>query len=112
MKDEKGQLPVESFYKGRAEYSIIGLTGVAGSGCSSFAKLISNPELMFQIARKPEEFPVSFPTEKNAEKQKLLKDVDINASINSFVKKRKYEICYNYLLENKYSYEVIIKEDL
>lgn len=107
MKKDRTQVPVESFYKDRSEYAIIGLTGVAGSGCSSFAKLLEKPELLFQVSRKPEELKVSYPEETNTEKQKQLKNVDVNASIESFVTKKKYEICYNYLIANSWNYDVI-----
>ena len=107
MKKDRTQVPVESFYHDRSEYAIIGLTGVAGSGCSSFANLLSNHELLFRVSRKPEELRVNYPEEKNTEKQKQLKNVDVNASLESFVAKKKYEICYNFLAANPTDYDVI-----
>lgn len=107
MKKDRTQVPVESFYHDRSEYAIVGLTGVAGSGCSSFASLLENPELLFRVSRKPEEIRVSYPEETNTEKQKQLKNVDVNASLESFVTKKKYEICYNYLTANPTNYDVI-----
>ena len=96
MKKDRTQVPVESFYHNRSEYAIIGLTGVAGSGCSSFAKLLSDHNLLFQVSRKPDDIKVNYPEETNTEKQKHLKNVDVNASLESFVTKKKYEICYNF----------------
>ena len=107
MKNDRTQVPVESFYRDRAEYAIIGLTGVAGSGCSSFAKLLEDHNLLFQVSRKPEDIEVKYPEETNTEKQKQLKNVDVNASLESFVTKKKYEICYNYLAANPTNYDVI-----
>lgn len=107
MKKDRTQVPVESFYHDRSEYAIIGLTGVAGSGCSSFANLLSNHELLFRVSRKPEDLKVNYPEEKNTEKQKQLKNVDVNASLESFVAKKKYEICYNFLAANPTDYDVI-----
>ena len=101
------QVPVETFYHDRSEYAIIGLTGVAGSGCSKFAELLRSPQLLFEAARKPEDFVVNYPEETNAEKQKKIKNLDVNASLESFVTKKKYEICYNYLMANYQSYDVI-----
>lgn len=100
-------VPVEVFYKDRSEYSIIGLTGIAGSGCSSFAELISHKDLLFKAARKPEEIPVTYPVERNSEKQRAIKEVDVDSSLGTFVVKKKYEICYNYLKENYQEYDVI-----
>ena len=107
MKNDRTQVPVESFYRDRAEYAIIGLTGVAGSGCSSFAKLLEDHNLLFQVSRKPEDIKVKYPEETNTEKQKQQKNVDVNASLESFVTKKKYEICYNYLAANPTNYDVI-----
>ena len=93
------QVPAESFYHDRSEYAIIGLTGVAGSGCSSFSKLLESPGLLFKVSRLPKDF--------KAEKQKRIKDLDINASISGFVNSKKYEICYNFLKANPTPYRVI-----
>lgn len=100
-------VPVDTFYKGRSEFSIIGLTGVAGSGCSSFAQLLGDKDLLFQCVRKPESLSVTFPDERNSERQRKLKDLDVNSSISGFVNKKKYEICYNYVQENYEEYVVI-----
>jgi len=107
VKKDTTQVPVESFYRDRSEYAIIGLTGVAGSGCSCFAELLSDPALLFRVSRKPEVLQVTYPEETNTEKQKQLKNVDVNASLESFVTKKKYEICYNFLTANPTSYDVI-----
>lgn len=107
MSINTSQVPVETFYHDRSEYAIIGLTGVAGSGCSKFAELLQNPQLLFEAARKPEDFVVNYPEETNSEKQKKIKNLDVNASLESFVTKKKYEICYNYLMANYQAYDVI-----
>lgn len=103
----KEVIPVDTFYKGRSEFSIIGLTGVAGSGCSSFANLLGDKDFLFRCVRRPESLSVSFPDERNSVRQRKLKDLDVNSSINGFVNKKKYEICYNYVQENYEAYDVI-----
>lgn len=103
----KEAVPVDTFYKERSSSSIIGLTGVAGSGCSSFASLLGDRDLLFRCARNPETISVSVPLEKNVVKQRKLKDLDVNTSIGEFVFKKKYEICYNYLQVNYQPYVVI-----
>ena len=99
-------VPVDTFYHDRSNFAIIGITGVAGSGCSSFANLLSSKEFLFKCAPAPD-LKVDFPLEKNSFKQQSIKGMDVNSSISSFVAKKKYEICYNYLLENYKEYEII-----
>ena len=65
----KEAVPVDTFYKERSSSSIIGLSGVAGSGCSSFASLLGDRDLLFRCARNPETISVSVPLEKNVVKQ-------------------------------------------
>ena len=105
--EARTDLPVDSFYQDRLEYSIVGITGVAGSGCSSFAKLVSDKNLLFKAARQPEELIVNYPVERNSEKQRLLKAVDVDTSIDGFVTRKKYEICHNYLSANYQEYDVV-----
>ncbi len=108
MSEDVERVPVDYFYQDRSEYAIIGLTGVAGSGCSTFAELLKNRELLFKAARAPEDYlVVNYPVEKNSEKQKKIKTLDVNASLTDFVIKKKYEICYNYLHANYKEYEVV-----
>lgn len=101
------ELPVELFYQDRSDFSIIGITGVAGSGCSTFANLVCNKELLFRSARKPDDFHVVYPVDYNSEKQRQNHESDVNPSIGSFVNKRKYEICYNYLIKRYQEYDVV-----
>lgn len=100
-------VPVNVFYRGRSAFSVIALTGVAGSGCSSFARLLGDPDLLFRCARDPKELIVPVPVETNVEKQRKIKDFDVDSTIGSYVQKRKYEICYNFLKENYQPYEII-----
>ena len=103
----KEQVPVDSFYQGRSDFSLIGLTGVAGSGCSSFAELLSDKDHLFRCSRHPDELSVNFPPEKNSERQRKLKDIDVNSSLRDFVRKRKYQICYDFLQKNYEPYVII-----
>ena len=100
-------VPVNVFYRGRSAFSVIALTGVAGSGCSSFARLLGDSDLLFRCSRDPKELIVPIPVETNVEKQRKIKDFDVDSSIGSYVRKRKYEICYNFLKENYQPYEII-----
>lgn len=46
MENDQKKLPIESFYRSRDEFTIIGLTGLAGSGCSTLASIMADPALL------------------------------------------------------------------
>jgi dCMP deaminase len=74
---------LKHLYKLRQDFIVIGLTGRTGSGCSTFANLMSNKEFV----------QCGFPTP--------------NRSANADNNERKYRISYNYLSENWGSFFVI-----
>ena len=92
--------PAETLYDCRKDFIIIGLTGTAGSGCSTLAKMMSFKKFLDDV-RDPETFDIPD-----------LPDVD---SDNTFHKggqelqdqatgkevfRRKYSICYNFATEH------------
>lgn len=75
----------------RNNFSIIGLTGKTGSGCTKFSKIISDPDIKkSKMLRQPEEI------------QYINEFFDKNT-----VFKRKYTICYNYFQKLDYNYKTI-----
>ena len=59
--NKNNSLPVERLYEGRRNFSIIGLTGMAGSGCSTLAQYMSSKSFL-DLVRKPEDIhPADFP---------------------------------------------------
>lgn len=103
------KLPVDRFYDERKRFSIIGLTGMAGSGCSSLAKYMSSKDFL-KLVRKPkdilvEEIPSGFEDNELAfqnDKQGLG-----NKAIGSLVFKQKYTICYDFAQQYYKGYKVI-----
>lgn len=85
-------MDIKEIYTLRDKFSIIGLTGKTGSGCTRFSNIISNPIQYSNnvMLRKP-------------------KDVKFNESIVSknVIFKRKYSICYNYFKKHDDRYETI-----
>lgn len=107
VKDEIKSLPVETLYEGRQNFTIIGLTGVTGSGCSQLAKYMTTPEFM-KYARKPEDICIKGPVETNNEKSfHENKQNEANAALKSMVFKHKYSICYNFVQSNYKPFTVI-----
>jgi len=82
-------VPVEELYKNRSEFSIIGLTGYAGAGCSTFANITSKKNFI---------------------------DEKINNRINTVMPSTskdiksylEYKTCYNYITQNtNHDYKII-----
>lgn len=87
-------MQTREIYKLRDSFTIIGLTGRTGSGCTKFAEIISKPinfnnenEIMLRTPDK-------------------IKYVD-NLPDKNTVFKRKYSICYNYIRENNKKFKKI-----
>lgn len=97
MADGKNNsLPVEILYEGRQNFTIVGLTGISGSGCSRLAEYMETPEFM-EYVRSLEEICIKGPVETNNEKSfHENKQNEANAALNSMVFKQKYSICYNF----------------
>lgn len=85
-------MKTSEIFKLRNNFSIIGLTGKTGSGCTLFANIISKP-IKFDnttMLRRPEDI-------------ELLEKY----SDNNIIFKRKYSICYNYFQKYTTEYETI-----
>lgn len=109
MADGKNNsLPVEILYEGRQNFTIVGLTGISGSGCSRLAEYMGTPEFMGYV-RSPEEICIKGPVETNNEKSfHENKQNEANVALNSMVFKQKYSICYNFA-KNDYQAFTVIK---
>ncbi|MCR5152559.1 MAG: hypothetical protein K6A98_05335 [Prevotella sp.] len=79
---------VDSIYKLRQTFLLIGLTGRTGSGCSTIARLLSG-SFVDLYAPSPCDYNAPHPNEK-----------------------RKYSIVYNFLKNNWYSFEVVSASDM
>lgn len=95
-------LPVNRLYEGRQHFSIIGLTGMAGSGCSTLASYMSSRDYL-SLVRKPsdigiEEIPLDY--EDNDYSYLNDKQNVSNKAVSGLVFKQKYSICYEFA--NKY----------
>lgn len=107
MADNKNRLPVETLYEGRQNFTIVGLTGMSGSGCSQLAKYMETSDFM-DFARKPDEISIKGPVETNNEKSfHENKQNDANIALSSMVFKQKYSICYNFVKSNHQPFTII-----
>lgn len=85
-------MSTQEIYKLRDSFTIIGLTGRTGSGCTRFANIISKS--------------IKFDNETMLRLPKEIKYID-SLPDNNTVFKRKYTICYNYIKANNKQYEKI-----
>lgn len=85
-------MSTQEIYKLRDSFTIIGLTGRTGSGCTRFANIISKS--------------IKFDNETMLRSPKEIKYIDTLPD-NNTVFKRKYTICYNYIKANNKQYEKI-----
>lgn len=102
-------LPVDQLYHGREAFTIIGLTGMAGSGCSTLAELMSLPKEDFlDYTREISDIPLSEASELDNDRnyQRDKQNVN-NKALGSLVFKRKYTICRNFAKENYRPYQVV-----
>lgn len=107
MADDKKRLPVETLYEGRQNFTIVGLTGMSGSGCSQLAKYMETPGFM-EYVREPKDIHIKGPVETSNEKSfHENKQDEANAALNSMVFKQKYSICYNFAQSNYKSFTII-----
>ena len=109
MAEPKHNLPVDRLYEGRQRFSIIGLTGMAGSGCSTLAKYMSSRDFLNQI-RKPEsinivDYPQKF--EDNEFSFQNDKQGVGNMAVGGLVFKQKYTICYEFAQKFYKEYRVL-----
>lgn len=85
-------MDIKEIYTLRDKFSIIGLTGKTGSGCTRFSKIISKPIKYSNNTMLREPKDIVF---------------DNKVSSNNVIFKRKYSICYNYFKKHDDKYETI-----
>ena len=107
MANRKYNLPIDPFYSGRQDFSIVGLTGIAGSGCSKLAEYMSSNGFLSKV-RKPEGFVLFDAPELDNEKNFHNDNQGVNdKALGSLVFKRKYTICYDFAQKHYQGYTVI-----
>ena len=101
------ELPVDTLYNCRKDFTIIGLTGVAGSGCSTLASMMTSKDFLLKV-RTPESISVTdLPTTDNEKAFKFDKQRVQDEAIGKEVFRRKYSICYNFAKSYYEAYDVI-----
>jgi len=89
---------INEIYRLRDSFSIIGLTGKTGSGCTKFSEIISK-ETNFcnnKMLRHPDEIPNDIPYDRT-----------IQLIDNNIIFKKKYRICYDYIKVKERPYKTI-----
>lgn len=107
-------MKTDEIYSLRNNFSIIGLTGRTGSGCSCFADIISK-DIKFnktEMIRKPDMIKYIDPEGENISVIKSVKDTSnankiLQVPDNNTLFKRKYTICYNFFKQNNRAYTKI-----
>lgn len=102
-------LPINALYTNREDFSIIGLTGIAGSGCSRLAEIMSNAEF-FRSAniRSAEGLPMEDTNSLINSDIFLKKEEHLNDSaISKLVFRKKFNICQKFIEKNYKPYTVI-----
>lgn len=97
-------MDTSEIYKLRNQFSIIGLTGRTGSGCTQFADIISQKRTFNEneeILRSPQKMLESIKEEETN---------DMKARKEIF--RRKYKICYEYVQKLESKYKVIAYTDV
>lgn len=108
MPKKPSYLPVESLYQGRRDFTVIGLTGIAGSGCSTLASYMSDYEYLNYV-REPDKINlIETPNDDNDVAFQMDKQGLNNKALGSLVFKRKYTVCYNFA-KTHYEPFVVIK---
>lgn len=99
---------VKSIYQLRENFSVVGLTGKIGSGCTKFSELITSTEQSKpKYLRKPSEIRI-FEKKENLNDIYYEKRLDLDEELdNNVIFKRKYKICYDFFKKNHKTYETI-----
>lgn len=114
MDNYKKNLPVETFYHSREDFTIIGLTGLAGSGCSTLAKIMEDPR--FFEYNKELRLPDKLRVDGLKREEDLLNvnqyhfpplESSAIKGASQLIFKREYTICYNFLKQNYQPYRII-----
>ena len=107
MPSKPSYLPVESLYKGRRDFIVVGLTGIAGSGCSTLANYMSSYEYLSYV-REPDKISlIETPNDDNDVAFQMDKQGLNNKALGSLVFKRKYTVCYNFAKAHYKPFKVI-----
>lgn len=92
--------PVETLYDCRKNFIIIGLTGTAGSGCSTLAKMMSSKTFLDDV-RDPETFELPELPDVNSESTFHNGGQELqDQATGKEVFRRKYSICYDFAKEH------------
>ena len=95
---------IDKLYNGRKDFCIVSLTGLPGSGCSGIAKMMSDKDFFLKKkyeVRLPDSIRVTVPRElNNTEIFNSGETEQTYAAISQLVFKRKYTICYDYLVKH------------
>lgn len=105
----KDQLPVDELYNNRRSFSIIGLTGNAGCGCSRLASIMQNENFFRSENLRSEDglFTEEVQSLKNTDLF-LKKEEHLNDSaVSKLIFKKKYSVCKKFIFENYHPYAVI-----
>lgn len=108
--NKKNNLPVNRFYKSREDFTIIGLTGLAGSGCSTLADYMGDAVFYRRrdIIRSPQSLEIKgVQYVNNTDLFHKAEEPVNNNAVGKLVFKRKYSICYNFIKKNYQAYTII-----
>lgn len=106
--------PIEKLYDMRRDFTVVGLTGVAGSGCTTLAQLMSSRDFLDSedentaIVRKPEDIVI--PVEPTYDNDKAYRNNSQRVNertTGATVFKRKYNICYTFAKQQYRPFTII-----
>lgn len=103
-------LPVKELYESRRNFTVIGLTGLAGSGCSTLSGYMSSKAFLDdeKLVRRPDEIHVDeIVSDDNMTLYHEDQEKSNETVIHQMVFRRKYEICHTFALKNYSKYYVI-----
>lgn len=106
---------ITSLYGSREQFTVIGLTGLTGSGCSYLADIMKNKDFYKDEQNIRCAEGIVIPEIKNEINSYLFANNEENKNnktIGRLVFKRKYSICQNFIKENYKPYEVIKYTDV
>lgn len=94
------KLGIDKLYEERTNFTVIALTGYTATGCSYLAEIMQKKDF-YKDVRKPDEIksgaPNSTDNNKYVSEEDKLKNKD---ALATYIFKRKYTICYDYISEN------------
>ncbi len=93
------RLGIDKLYEERTNFTVIALTGYTATGCSYMAEIMQNKDF-YKKVRNPDDIKSEIPNSTDNNKyvqENKLKNKD---ALATYIFKRKYTICYNYISEN------------